>query len=162
MDELEEAANNLTINDAKYYESNTSTASDAQGDLTCNLETVNHTSNGNETVTHTSNVIFEQKLLSNRSIPVVVPMTNLMIDQRIAPIILEPQTLLTPATKEVAADAASGGTWVNKTLRKVSQTGVSGSTPGNICNNVSGESATSPVLIEIVDTSPPCGLDMSL
>ena len=45
LDELVDAVNNLTINDAKYYESNTATASDEQGDLTSNPETVTHTSN---------------------------------------------------------------------------------------------------------------------
>ena len=52
-DDLVNAVKNLTINDAIYYESNTATANDAQGDITCNLETGTHTSNGNETVTHT-------------------------------------------------------------------------------------------------------------
>ena len=42
---LVDAVKNLTINDDKYYESNTSTASDTQGDLTCNPETVTHTRN---------------------------------------------------------------------------------------------------------------------
>ena len=45
LDELVDAVNNLTINDAKYYESNTATASDEQGNLTSNPETVTHTSN---------------------------------------------------------------------------------------------------------------------
>ena len=45
--DLVEAVNNLTINNAKYYESNTATASDAQGDLTRNPETVTPTINGN-------------------------------------------------------------------------------------------------------------------
>ena len=67
-----DAVNNLTINDAKYYESNIVTASDAQGDLTHNLETVTHTSNINETINCTSNRKFEQNLLSNWTIPVVV------------------------------------------------------------------------------------------
>ena len=48
------------------------TARDAQGDLTGNLETGTHTKNRNGTVTHTSNRNFEQKLLNNRTIPVVV------------------------------------------------------------------------------------------
>ena len=34
LDELVDAARNLKINDTKYYESNTETANDAQGDLT--------------------------------------------------------------------------------------------------------------------------------
>ena len=36
-DDLADAVKDLTINDAKYYESNTETASDAQGNLTYNL-----------------------------------------------------------------------------------------------------------------------------
>ena len=80
--------------------------SDAQGDLTRNMETVTNTRNCNETFTHTSNGDFEQKLLSNWTIPVVVPKINPRIDQRIAPIVLLPQMLLTPETNEVVAEAA--------------------------------------------------------
>ena len=47
LDGLVEILNNLTINNAKYYESNTAIASDAQGDFTRNPETTTHTSNGN-------------------------------------------------------------------------------------------------------------------
>ena len=36
-DELVDAVNKLTINDSVYYESNTATASDTQGDLIRNL-----------------------------------------------------------------------------------------------------------------------------
>ena len=45
--------------------------------------------------------------------------------------------LLTPATNEVVVDAASGGAWVNQTLRQVSRTGVNRSTPEAVCNHVS-------------------------
>ena len=44
-DELVDKVINLTINNAKYYESNTATKSDVKGDLTRNPETVTHTSN---------------------------------------------------------------------------------------------------------------------
>ena len=54
LDKLADAVKKLTINNAEYYELNTATASDAQGDLTSDPETVTHTSNG----------IFEQKILS--------------------------------------------------------------------------------------------------
>ena len=37
-DELVDSVKNLTINDAKFYESNTATASDAQCNLTSNPE----------------------------------------------------------------------------------------------------------------------------
>ena len=54
MDKLVDAVKNLTLNDAIYYESSTATTSDTHGDLTGNPETV----------THTSNEDFEQKILS--------------------------------------------------------------------------------------------------
>ena len=85
MDELVDAVNNLTTKNTKYDESNTATASDAQGDLKYNPETVTNTSNKNTTVTHTSNSNFEQKLLSNQTIPVLPPEMNPGIDQWIAP-----------------------------------------------------------------------------
>ena len=44
-DEIVDAFNNLTIKDAEYYESNTATASDAQGNITRNPETATHTRN---------------------------------------------------------------------------------------------------------------------
>ena len=47
LDDLADTVEYLTTNDAKYYESNTVTASDAQGYPTRNPETVTHTSNGN-------------------------------------------------------------------------------------------------------------------
>ena len=47
MDEILDEVKKLTINDTKYYESNTATASDAQGNLTQNKETFTHTSNRN-------------------------------------------------------------------------------------------------------------------
>ena len=81
----------------------TATQNDAQGDLTHNSETVTNTSKSNETVTNNSNGKFEKKLLSNWTIPVIVPTMNLRIDQSIVSIVLDPQTLLTPATQEVVA-----------------------------------------------------------
>ena len=62
MDEVVDAVNNLTIEDAGYYESNTATARDTQGDL--------------EKITHTRYRNFEQKLFSYRTIPVLPPPTN--------------------------------------------------------------------------------------
>ena len=85
----------MTTNDAKYYESSTATASDAQGDITHNAETVTQTSNGNDTVACTSNGNFENKLLSKRTIPVVVPTMNPRIDQRIATIVAKSFTAST-------------------------------------------------------------------
>ena len=116
-DELVDAVKKLKINNTKYYESNTATARYAQGHLTRNPEAITHAINGNEIATHTSSGYFEQKLLSSQTIPVVVPMMNPRIEQRIEPIILVPQILLKPETKEVVSNAALGGVWVNRTPR---------------------------------------------
>ena len=106
----------MTINNDVYYESISATASDIQGYLTRNPKTVNHTSNRKEKFAENSHGDFEQKLLSNRTLPVVVPTMNLGICDRIAPIEGASQTLSTLATKEVIADVACGGAWVNHNL----------------------------------------------
>ena len=109
LDKQADTLKDLTINDAKYYESNTVTVSNTQDDHTRNPETFTHTSNGNETVTHNINGNFEQNLLRNWTIPVVFPTMNLRIDQILAPIVVAPQMLLTPKAKEVIPDKASVG-----------------------------------------------------
>ena len=114
MNKLVDAINNFTINDA-VYELNTATASDTQGDLPRNLDTV----------THTSNVILDQNLLSFRTIrevSVLPQPKNLMVG-------VTPQTLLTPVVKEIFADATSGNTWNNRTPRRISRTSIDGYTP---------------------------------
>ena len=146
MDDLTDMLKDLAINDATYYELDTATASDAQDYPTHYPKTVTHTSNKNEKDTDNSNGGFEQKLLSNRTLFVVFPTIKPGIYQRIAPIIVAPQTLSMPATKEVLADAALGRAWVNRN-------GIDRSTPGDICNSVSIEHASSPVMIRIVATS---------
>ena len=80
LDELVDAVNNFTIKDTTYYESNTATVSDTQGDLTLNPEIV----------THTSNKKLEHKLLSYHTIHGFPPRTRLGIDQEIVPIMLMP------------------------------------------------------------------------
>ena len=161
LDYMADALKDLTINDTKYYESDTATASDAQGDPTRNPKTVTHTSNENETVTNTRNGNLEL-FLSNLILPIIVPTINPRIYHRIAPIVVAPQTLLTPAANEVAADAVSGGAWENSTPQRVRRISVDGSTPCNMGHVVRFEHAPSPVLIGIFATSPPCGINRSL
>ena len=110
---------------------------DAQGDPTCDSKTVTHTSNGKEKFTDTSNRNFEQKLLINRTLPVIDPTMNPSIYPRIVTIVAAPQTLFIPETKEVVADSTCSNAWVNRTLRQVIRNGVDRSTPGDICNDVS-------------------------
>ena len=118
-DKMADTLKDLTINNSKYYTSNSETASDKQGNLKCDPKMVTHTSNGREKFTDNSNGNFEQKLSSNGNLPVVVPTMKPRIDNMIAPIGGAYQALLTTTTKEVTEDAASGGAWVNQTLRKV-------------------------------------------
>ena len=79
-------------------------------------KTFTHTSNRKGKVTDTNNNNSEQKLLSNRTLLVVVPTMNPRIGQRIVPIVAAPQTLLTSKTEEVVTNVACGGAWVNRTL----------------------------------------------
>ena len=80
LDELADALKYLIIRGAEFYESDTATANDAQGDSTRDQKTATHTSNGNEKITETSNGNFEENKSSNRTLPVVVLMVNLRID----------------------------------------------------------------------------------
>ena len=99
----------MIINDAKYYESDTATESDSQGDPIRNPKTVTHTSNGKGKVMYNNKRNFGKTLLSNRTLPVVVPMMNPRIDLMIVLIVVGSQTLLVHETKEVVADTAAHG-----------------------------------------------------
>ena len=101
-------------------------ASDAQGNLTQNPERV----------THNSNRIIEQKLFIYLKIPVLPPPKNLGIDQGIAPILLAPQTLLNPVTNKVFAYLNSGSASIHRTPQQLIRTGINGSTPGDIFNDI--------------------------
>ena len=108
-------------------------------------------------IMYTSNGNSQQNLLSNRTLPVIVLTMNLMVDNIIAPIGGASQTLFTPATKEVVADAECSGTWVDWTPRQVIQTGVDGSTPDDTGVALRSKSSPSPVLIGSLTISPACG-----
>ena len=121
-DDLVDTLKDFTINDAKYYVSNSATENDAKCDPESNPETVTHTSDGKEKVTDTSNINSQQKSLSNQNLPVVVPEMNPSINDRIASIGGASQTFSMPATKEVFIFMACGGAWINYNLRQVSWT----------------------------------------
>ena len=66
-DELAETLKYLTINDAEYYVSDSENANDAKVYRVSDLKTFTHTSyRKKRNFTDTSNVILQQKLLSNR------------------------------------------------------------------------------------------------
>ena len=73
----------LTINDAEYSVSNSANVNDAKGDPACDPKTVTNTSDRKKIkVTDTRNRIFQQKFLSNRTLPVVAPTMDPRIDNR--------------------------------------------------------------------------------
>ena len=78
----------LTINSYKYYESGTATASDTQSDPTIDTKTVTHIINGKGKLTDTRNRNSEQKLLSNKTLPVIILTMNPDIDPIIVPIVV--------------------------------------------------------------------------
>ena len=78
------------------------------------------------------------------------------IYKAVAPIIFVPQMLMTPVTKEIVADTASGGTWIYRILQQVSSKSINGSNKGETHNAIGIIEPSSPVMIVIVGTSPPC------
>ena len=149
----------MTINNDKHYESNIATASDAPGNLTCSPETVTRTSSGvNQVLTLAMEVLNKKK--SYRTIAILPIAMNLGIDQGIALNILKPQTILTTSRKGVITDVALDGASINRNLQQVSRTGVNRSTPGVIYDYFRVVGPSSPVLVGIVGTSPPCGLNV--
>ena len=87
--------NNLIIMDSRY-ELNKVTKSDTQVDLNSNPDTVTYTRNGPDTVTHASNGILDEILLSCGTIGKLYA-----LPPPINPIVLEPQTLMVPAEKQI-------------------------------------------------------------
>ena len=110
LDNLVDAINNLTINNAGY-ELKKSTASDAQGNLMSNQDTVTHTSNG----------ILDETLLRYRTIG-EFPVHPLPAN----PIALTSQTLMTPVVKKTFIDSTSGNSWTDRMPQQVSRTGPHG------------------------------------
>ena len=95
-DKLVDVVKNIRIKNVGY-DLNTATARDAKFNLVLDPDTV----------THTSNVIMDQKLLSCRSIQ-EVSVSPPPTKSRIAAIELAPQTLLMPVVQEIFSYMASG------------------------------------------------------
>ena len=66
-----------------------------------------------------SNGIFEQTMLSNRTLPIVTTNMDPRIDNSIATCVGAPHTLTMPATKEFISDATRGTVRVNRTPKNV-------------------------------------------
>ena len=135
---------------------------DAKRNPSRNPKTFTDTSDGKEMVAYNINVIFQQKILSNRTLPVVVLMMEPRIDDRIATVGGDYHTLATTAMVEVIAETARVSAWVNWYSRHGSRTGRYCSTPGDTGMDVTSKPAPSQVLIGSPTISPSCGIIESL
>ena len=157
MDKIVNTINNLTINNTGY-EFNTANFRDAQGNPMSNPDIVTHASNG----------ILDQKLLSFRNfgeVFVLPLLTNPTIR-------LAQQKILTPVVKYIFSDATSGNVWTNRTLRKINRTGIYGSIPVSTpihsgmskystpASSDSTETKGTRTRIPIGTTAPTCGLNV--
>ena len=86
LNELEDGLKDFTVYNTEYYLSKSTIMNDAKCDLASNPKTVNQTSEEKGKGTDTSNGNLKQKLLSNRTLPVVVLTMNPRIDYNIVPI----------------------------------------------------------------------------
>ena len=77
-----------------------------KGNPASNMKIVTHTSDGKKRmVTDTRNGYLQQKILSNRNLPIVITTMDPRIDDRITTCSGTPHKLTTPTMKEVITDA---------------------------------------------------------
>ena len=99
----EEMLKGLKINDIGYYESD---ENDARVDPARDQKVPTHTSDGKKRkVTDTSNGSLQQKLSSNRTLPIITTTIDPHIPGRFATCVGNPHALTTPTTKGVITDA---------------------------------------------------------
>ena len=104
-DVLAESLKGLTINDAGYYESESANENNAKGDPASDPKVYTHTSDRNKIkVTGTSNGNLQQKLLSNRTLPIITTKIDPPILDRVETCGGTPHALATPTTKGVITD----------------------------------------------------------
>ena len=137
-DNLAETLKDLTINNAEYYVSDSGNTNDANGNPARDSKTVTHRSDGKKVnFTDTSNGILQHKLLSNRTLLIVITTMDTRIDNRVATCGGTPHMLAAPTTKEVITDVSRISAWFTRTPRHVIRTGRYNSTQGNTCIAVS-------------------------
>ena len=150
----------LTINDSGYYESD---KNDAKGNTESDPKTVTHTRDDKKRkVTDTSNGKLQQKLLINRTLPIITTTIDPHITDMVATCGGTPRLLTTPNTKEVITDAARNSAHVLWTPGHVSRTGRDGTMPRNGYVVVTPPQDNRPVIIGGTTVSPDCSILGSL
>ena len=103
----------LIINNSGYYVSDSENANDEKVDLASYPKVANHTSDRNKRkVTDTSNGDLQQKLLSNRNLPITTMTIDPQIDNMVANYGASLHKLATPQTMEVTLDATHRSAWI--------------------------------------------------
>ena len=106
-DTLAETLKGLTINNAGYCESDSANTNDTKVDPLSNRKIVTHISDGKKIkVTDTSNEDLQQKLLSNRTLPIITTTIDPHIDDMVATCGASPHELVTPQTTKGSTDVA--------------------------------------------------------
>ena len=99
-DVMAETLKGLTINNTRYYKSDSAKENDTKGDPESNPKVATHTSDGNKRkVTDTSNRDLQQKLLSNLTLPIITMTIEPHIYNRVDTCRWTPHTIATPLTK---------------------------------------------------------------
>ena len=96
-DALEEMLKGLTINDAEYYESDSANPNDAKVNPASDPKIATHTSDGNKIkFMDTSHSDLQQKLLSNRTLPIINTMMDPWIGDRAVTCGASPHNFVSP------------------------------------------------------------------
>ena len=118
----------------------------------------NHITDENKRkVTDNSKGDFQQKLLSNRTLPIITTKIDPRIDDRIATSGASPHKLVTSQTTEVITDEALSSARILYTPRGVRRTDRDGTTPGDCKIAVRSLRAYSPVMIGGIGVPPTRG-----
>ena len=103
LDVLAETLRGLTINNAGYYHLY---KNDAEADPASNPKVATHTSDEKNKVTDTTNENLQQKLLINRTLPIITMTIDTRITDRVANCGGTPHAHTTTTTKPVITDVA--------------------------------------------------------
>ena len=99
----------LTINNARYYESESANENDSKGDPAKNSKIATHTSDGKKgKVTDTRHGDLQQKLWSNRTLPIITTTMDPRIDDGVTTCRAYPHKIATPLMLDVITDTACG------------------------------------------------------
>ena len=132
LDVLAENLKGLKISKAGYYESYSANLNDKKGDSASDSKLATHTTDGKKRkFTDTSNEDLQQKILSNRNLPIITTMIEPRIGNMVVTSGAYPHKLATTNMMEVIMDAAHSSVRILWTPRRVSRTGRDGTTPGD-------------------------------